>query len=62
MKHIDWHLSRYVTYPMSIAAMNIVQHTDTTFLAAIHDADLETLIASGNPQLLQALDELEQLW
>lgn len=34
----------------------------STFLAAVHNANLETLIASGNPQLLQALEELNQLW
>lgn len=31
------------------------------FLAAVREANLETLIASGNPQLLQALQELVQL-
>jgi hypothetical protein len=39
-----------------------IQHTDMDFLATIRDANLETLIASGNPQLLQALQELIQLW
>jgi hypothetical protein len=39
--------------------MTVVKHTD--FLAAVHDANLKTLIASGNPQLLQALQELDQL-
>jgi hypothetical protein len=39
--------------------MNVAQ--DTAFLTAIHNADLETLIASGNPQLIQVLDELEEL-
>jgi hypothetical protein len=47
---------------MSTAAMNdVLEHADAAFLTAIHDADLELLIASGNPQLLQALDELKQL-
>jgi len=41
--------------------MNIAQHADTAFLTAIRDTDLETLITSGNPQLLQALNELDQL-
>ena len=43
------------------AAIKNVQHADSTFLAAVHDANLETLIASGNPHLLHALQELDQL-
>jgi hypothetical protein len=39
--------------------MTSAQHTD--FLAAVRDASLDTLIASGNLQLLQALEELAQL-
>lgn len=35
---------------------------DSAFLAAVRDANLEMLIASGNPQLLYALQELDQLW
>jgi len=46
---------------MPTATMNVAQHATTTFLTAIHDANLETLIASGDLQLLQALDELDQL-
>ena len=38
-----------------------MQHTDSTFLAAVHDTNLEMLIASGNLQLLHALQELNQL-
>jgi hypothetical protein len=38
-----------------------MKNTDSAFLAAVRDADLETLIASGNPQLLHALQELDQL-
>ena len=38
--------------------MTTVQHTNTDFLTAIHNANLETLIASGNMQLLLALQEL----
>ena len=46
--------------------MKNAQHTDSVhnnsaFLTAVRDADLETLIASGNPQLLHALQELDQL-
>jgi hypothetical protein len=40
--------------------MTSAQHTD--FLMAVHDANLDMLIASGNLQLLQALEELAQLW
>ena len=40
--------------------MTSTQHTD--FLVAVCDANLDTLIASGNLQLLQALKELAQLW
>jgi hypothetical protein len=48
------------------AVMKNAQHTDSVhnnsaFLTAVRDADLETLIASGNPQLLHALQELDQL-
>ena len=43
------------------AAMKNAQHADPAFLAAVRDANLETLIASGNPQLLLALQELDQL-
>ena len=39
--------------------MTSAQHTD--FLTAVRDANLDTLIASGNLQLLQALEELAQL-
>jgi len=39
--------------------MTSTQHTD--FLVAVRDANLDTLIASGNLQLLQALKELAQL-
>jgi hypothetical protein len=46
---------------MSTATMNIAEHADTAFLTAVHDADLEMLTASGNRQLLQALDKLNQL-
>jgi hypothetical protein len=35
--------------------------SESAFLAAVRNANLETLIASGNPQLLQALEELNQL-
>ena len=41
--------------------MKNVEHADSAFLAAVCDANLETLIASGNPQLLHALQELDQL-
>jgi hypothetical protein len=41
--------------------MKNAQHADSALLAAIRDANLETLIASGNPQLLHALQELDQL-
>ena len=41
--------------------MNIMQCTDMAFLAAIHNTSLETLITSGNPQLIQALAELDRL-
>ena len=37
------------------------QRADSTFLAAVRDARLDTLIASGNPQLLHALQELDRL-
>jgi len=42
--------------------MKNAQHADSAFLAAVHDANLEILIASGNLQLLHALQELNQLW
>jgi hypothetical protein len=38
-----------------------MKNTDSAFLAAVRDANLETLIASGNPQLLHALQELDEL-
>jgi hypothetical protein len=41
--------------------MTTVQHTNTDFLAAVRNANLETLVASGNPELLLALQELIQL-
>jgi hypothetical protein len=41
--------------------MTTVQHTNMDFLTAVCNANLETLIASGNLQLLQALEELAQL-
>ena len=41
--------------------MTVVQHTSTDFLAAVREANLETFITSGNLQLLQALEELNQL-
>ena len=44
-----------------LATMTTIQHTDTDFLTAIRNANLETLIESGNLQLLQALQELAQL-
>lgn len=40
--------------------MTSTQRTD--FLMAVHDVNLDMLIASGNLQLLQALEELAQLW
>ena len=39
--------------------MTSTQHTD--FLTAVRDVNLDTLITSGNLQLLQALKELAQL-
>ena len=44
-----------------LTTMTTVQHTNTDFLATIHNANLETFIESGNLQLLQALQELTQL-
>ena len=41
--------------------MTTVQHTNMDFLTAVRNANLETLIASGIPQLLLALQELVQL-
>jgi hypothetical protein len=41
--------------------MKNAQHAASTFLTAIRDANLETLIASGNPQLLHALQQLDEL-
>jgi hypothetical protein len=41
--------------------MKNAQCADSAFLAAVRDANLETLIASGNLQLLHALQELDQL-
>jgi hypothetical protein len=41
--------------------MRNAQQADPAFLAAVRDTNLETLIASGNPQLLHALQELDQL-
>lgn len=35
--------------------------TDLIFLTAVRDASLDTLVASGNLQLLQALQELDLL-
>jgi hypothetical protein len=41
--------------------MNIAQPNNMVFLAAVRNTSLETLVTSGNPQLLEALKELNRL-
>ena len=59
-KHIVCVCSLHANKQSPLATtMTSTQHTD--FLMAVHDANLDMLIASGNLQLLQALKELAQL-